>query len=334
VRAFLTGGSGFLGGRLAAALVARGDGVVALVRSPARADPPGAELVEGNLSDRAALDRAMGGCAAVFHLAADYRVGIPRSERPAMWETNVVGTENVLDTAVDAGVARIVYVSTVNAFGNTRGVVVDESYRRPPGEYVSAYDETKHLAHRAAEERIAAGAPIVIVQPGVVYGPGDRSTVGGQTARAAVGKLPYVSFPGLGMNAVFVDDVVDGILLAHDRGRLGESYVLGGEITTMRALIETAAQVGGRRPPGLTLPTWLVRPLVPIGPLVGRLTGTPPNLGELISASDGVTYWATDDKARRELGYAPRGLREGLELTFAPRARGAGDCADPPSTLG
>jgi dihydroflavonol-4-reductase len=317
VRAFVTGGTGFVGRRLVAKLVEQADAVVALVRSPQRANLPGVELVEGDLSDRGRLACAMAGCDALFHLAADYRVGIRRSERAAMHETNVRGTENVLDAAAEAGVGGIVYVSTVNAFGNTRGRVVDEGYERPPGDYVSAYDETKHLAHRAAVARIAAGAPIVIVQPGVVYGPGDRSEVGGQIARAAAGKLRYVSFPGLGMNAVYVDDVVDGILLAHERGRRGESYVLGGELTTMRTLVEKTVRVAGRRAPRVTLPTRLLRPLVPIGPLVGRLTGTAPNLGELISASDGVTYWATDAKARRELGYAPRSLDEGLALTVA-----------------
>lgn len=187
MRAFLTGGAGFVGGHLAARLAERGDEVVALVRSPARADVPGAELVEGDLSDRARLAGAMAGCGAVFHLAADYRVGIPRSEQPDMWETNVTGTANVLDAAVDAAVGRIVYVSTINAFGNTRGRVVGEGYERPPDDFVSTYDETKYLAHRAALERIAAGAPIVIVQPGVVYGPGDHSAVGGQTGRDLLG---------------------------------------------------------------------------------------------------------------------------------------------------
>lgn len=320
MRAFVTGGTGFVGSRLVRRLVERGDEVVALVRSPDRADVPDAELVGGDLSDRDRLARGLAGCDSVFHLAADYRLGIRRSERDGMRETNVTGTENVLDAATDAGVGRIVYVSTINAFGNTRGRVVGEDYERPPADYISTYDETKHLAHRAANDRIAAGAPILIAQPGVIYGPGDRSVVGGQIARAAAGKLRYVSFPDLGMNAALVDDIVEGILLVHDRGRVGETYILGGELTTMRTLIETAATVAGRAPPRLTMPTWLMRALVPFGPLVGRLTGTPPNLGELISASAGVTYWGSDDKARRELGYAPRGLREGLELTFATAA--------------
>jgi nucleoside-diphosphate-sugar epimerase len=317
VRAFVTGGTGFVGRRLVRRLLDRGDSVVALVRSPERADLGEAELVAGDLSDRDALANGIAGSDSVFHLAADYRVGIPASERQRMYETNVTGTENVLDGATNAGVRRVVYVSTVNAFGNTRGQVVDETYERPPGGYVSAYDETKHRAHELAVARAAAGAPIVIVQPGVVYGPGDHSEVGGQIALAAAGKLRFVSFPDLGMNAVYVDDVVAGILLAHDRGRIGEAYVLGGELTTMRTLVETTAAVAGRRPPRVALPTWLLKPLIPAGPLVGRLTGAAPNLGELISASDGVTYWARDDKARAELGYAPRGLRDGLRATFA-----------------
>jgi nucleoside-diphosphate-sugar epimerase len=252
----------------------------------------------------------------VFHLAADYRIGIPAGERAAMYDVNVHGTENVLDAARDAGAKRTVYVSTVNVFGNTRGDVVDETYDRPGGDFVSEYDRTKWLAHRAALDRIARGDPIVIVQPGVVYGPGDHSEIGGQLQAAARGKLLFVSFAGLGFDAVHVDDVATGILLAHDRGRVGASYVLGGEITTLGDAVRAAAAAGGRRPPRFAMPTAVMRPLVPVGPLVGRLMGTRPNLKELISASDDVTYWARDDKARRELGYAPRPLAAGLADTF------------------
>lgn len=316
MRAFVTGGTGFLGGRLAAQLRARGDDVVALVRSRARAAGLDAELVDGDLSSHERLEGVMAGADAVFHVAAVYEIGIPPRERAAMHDANVRGTENVLDAARDAGVARTVYVSTVNAFGNTRGEIVDETYERTGGDFVSEYDRTKWLAHTAAEERIARGDAIVIVQPGVIYGPGDHSQIGGQLERAARGKLPFVSFPALGFNAVHVDDVVAGILLAHDRGQVGESYVLGGQITTMRDAVRAAATAAGKRPPRRTLPTALMRPLTPLGPLVGRVTGTAPNLKELISASEGVTYWARDDKARRELGYDPRPLAAGLADTF------------------
>jgi nucleoside-diphosphate-sugar epimerase len=214
-------------------------------------------------------------------------------------------------------VARTVYVSTINAFGDTRGQVVDETYERPGADFVSAYDETKHLAHRAALDRIAAGAPILIAQPGAVYGPGDTSQLGGQIVDAQAGRLRYVSFPTLGVNAVHVDDVVTGLLLVHDRGRVGESYVLGGELTTMRELIARAAETAGRKPPRLTMPTALIKLSAPLAPLLGSSLGLPPNLRELVSASDGVTYWASDAKARRELGYAPRELETGLRETAA-----------------
>jgi dihydroflavonol-4-reductase len=315
VRSFVTGGTGFIGGRLARGLRERGDEVVALVRSRTRGEALaalGCELVEGDLDAPEAIRRGLEGRDAAFHVAAVYRVGIGAGEVAAMRAANVVGTEHVLDAAIEAGVSRIVYVSTANVFGNTKGAVVDETYRRTPGDFVSAYDETKCLAHRAASDRIARGAPIVIAVPGVVYGPGDTSQIGEQIRRAQAGTLRYVSFPTLGFNAVHVDDVVAGLLLVHERGRVGESYVLGGELSTMRDLIAEAARAAGRKPPRLTMPSALVLAAAPLGPLVGPLLGQPPNLRELVRASHRVTYWASDAKARSELGYSPRDLATGL----------------------
>jgi nucleoside-diphosphate-sugar epimerase len=312
MRAFVTGATGFLGGRLVAKLRERSDDVVALVRTRRRARHLDAELVEGDLADRDALRTAMDGSDAVFHLAARYEVGAPASERDAMYETNVHGTANVLDAAWDAQVPRIVYVSTVNVFGNTHGAVVDETYERPGGDYVSAYDWTKHVAHEIARERIDLGAPVIIAQPGAIYGPGDRSELGGQLEQMRAGKLRFRALSAVGVNALHVDDAVDGIVLVCERGRIGESYVLGGEITTLDEMIDVVARLSGQKAPRLRLPTAAVRLATPIGPLVGRVMHTGPNLRELISASDGVTYWASDEKARRELGYAPRSLESGL----------------------
>jgi nucleoside-diphosphate-sugar epimerase len=225
----------------------------------------------------------------------------------------------VLDAAWQAGVSRIVYVSTINVFGNTRGNVVDETYERTPGEWVSVYDETKWLAHQAAKERIEKGAPIVIVQPGAVYGPGDHSEVGNVVDQTRSGKLAAVPFPDMGLNLIHVQDAAAGIVLALDKGKIGESYVIGGEIATMRKLVETVAEIAGREPPKRDMPTGVMKIVAPAGPVIGKIMGFPPNFKELISASDGVTYWATDGKARRELGYAPRdldtGMRETLEAT-------------------
>ena len=320
MRIFLTGGTGFIGGRVAAKLRERGDEVVALVRSPEKAGAlreAGCELVEGDLSDVAAIKRGLEGADACIHGAAIYKVGIPKKERPAMHESNVHGTENVLDAAIAAGVGRIVYVSTIGVFGNTREQVVDETYQRDEGDgFLSCYDETKYRSHQIAKDRIAKGAPIVIVQPGGVYGPGDHSEIGNFIDQIRTGKMRAKVFPEMGFNLVHVDDVADGVLLALDKGAAGESYILGGEVTRMDDLFTKTAAIVGRKPPKATLPPALMKLSAPLGPVIGPLMGFPPNLSEAIRASDGVTYWAKHDKAVRELGYAPRDLDTGLKQTI------------------
>lgn len=320
MKVFVTGGTGFIGGEVVRLLRERGDEVVALVRSRekgAELERLGAELVEGDLNGAGVIRAACEDCDTAIHGAAIYKVGIPKSERDGMHEANVRGTERVLDAAWQAGVSRIVYVSTINVFGNTRGNVVDETYERTPGEWVSVYDETKWLAHQAAKERIEKGAPVVIVQPGAVYGPGDHSEVGNVIDQTKSGKLMAVPFPDMGLNLIHVEDAARGIVLALDNGTIGESYVIGGEMATMRQLVESVADVAGRKPPKRDMPTGVMKMVAPAGPVIGKLMGFPPNFKELISASDGVTYWARDDKARRDLGYSPRGLDAGLRETLA-----------------
>ena len=321
--AFLTGASGFIGTALARRLRGEGQSVRALVRDPARARrlrDLGVELVTGDLADANHLTDAMAGADVVVHLAGVYRVGIRRSERAPMYEANVTGVERVIDAAVAAGIPRIVDVSTVNAFGNTHGVVADETYERPrPYRYVSYYDETKHLGHLAAQDRQRAGAQVIIVQPGAVYGPHDPSQIGGQLRQAMEHRLPAITFGDLGLTLVHVDDVARGIELAIERGTIGQSYVLGGELTRMGDAIVRAATAAGVRPPRLRIPSWPLRLLAPLA--TGRL-GLTPNLAELVSASDRVTYWATDAKARRELGYAPRDLETGLTELAGTRVPG------------
>jgi dihydroflavonol-4-reductase len=322
MRAFVTGGTGFIGGRLVKKLRERGDDVVALVRSPEKArslQDLGCKLLEGDLSKSSleAIRQGVSGCDAVFHVAAVYKVGIPKSEHKAMYDSNVDGTERVLGAAQTAKVKRIVYVSTVGVFGNTHGEIVDETYKRPNPDFLSCYEETKFRAHQAALKRISNGSPIVIVQPGGVYGPGDHSEIGNFIDQTRNGKLKMLMFPELGFNLVHVDDVAEGILLAHDKGEVGESYVLGGEISTMRKMIEKVAQLSDRKAPTRAMPVAAMKLAIPIGPVVGKLMGFPPNLRELIRTSDGVTYWASHDKAREQLGYHPRDLETGLRETLA-----------------
>jgi nucleoside-diphosphate-sugar epimerase len=324
MKVFVTGGTGFIGGEVVRQLHARGDEVVCLVRSPEKADKLtdlDCRLVSGDLGDEAAIRDGLEGCDAAVHAAAMYEVGIPAKQHPAMWEANVAGTERVLKAAGDTGLAKIVYVSTCGVFGNTHRQVVDETYEHPGKEFTSYYEETKLEAHKIAKRMIEDGLPGIIVQPGGVYGPGDTSQVADLLKQFFAGRLPLMPFPELGICLTHVEDIAAGILLALDKGKVGETYVLSGPVTTMREAIETVAAASGRNAPKHAMPVPLLKAMTPIGPLVGKLMGQPPNLRELISSADNVTFWATHEKASRELGYAPRGLEEGLRQTLAADAR-------------
>ena len=277
----------------------------------------GCELVAGDLGDGDAIRAGLEGCDALIHSAAMYEVGIPESQHQAMFDANVTGTERVLEAALAAKTPRIVHVSTCGIFGNTHGEVVDESYEHPGDEFTSYYEETKLESHRIAKRMIAEdGLPCIIVQPGGVYGPGDTSQVADLVDQLLAGKLPLIPFPDLGVCMSHVEDIAGGILLALDKGTLGETYVISGPATTMREAIETVAVLAGRKPPKHAVPVPLLKAMTPIGPLIGKVMNQPPNLRELISSADGVTFWASYEKAGRELGYDPRGLEEGLRQTL------------------
>lgn len=316
MRVVVTGGAGFVGGAVAVALRKRDDDVVALVRDPERArrlTAIGATVIADDLSDVRRLVGALGTADALIHAAGSYRLGVTPDERPAMWDANVGTTTRVLDAAASAGVPRIVYVSTCNVFGNTHGAVVDEDFRRDPAAgFVSWYDETKYRAHEVAEARMARGTPIVVVMPSQAYGPGDHSAFGQQVTAAHDGKLSYRTLDDVGIGLVHVEDLAVGIVAALDRGAFGRSYVLSGPRTTLGEAVKLAARLGGRRPPRLRIPTALVRVMAPLGGLVGQ-----PNLREFISASSGVTYWASPARAEAELGWHSRDIETGLRDTFA-----------------
>lgn len=315
MRVVVTGGGGFVGRAIVRDLRERGDTVVALVREPRRTlhlAELGAELVRDDLSDVWRLTEALRGADAVIHASGSYRIGIPTSERGAMWDANVGTATRVFDAAEAAGTPRIVYVSTVNVFGDTHGKVVDETFRRDLAEgFLSWYDETKYGAHELAEQRIAGGAPIVIVMPSQVYGPGDHSGFGEQLKAAHAGTLRYRAVDDIRIGLVHVDDLAAGIVAALDKGVAGQAYVLSGPPTTLADAIATAARIGGNRSPRLRIPNGVLRGLAPLGKLIGQ-----PNLAEIVSASAGVTYLASSAKAEAELGFAARDIEAGLRDTF------------------
>jgi len=312
MKVFVTGATGFVTGTVTLQLLARGDEVRALVRDASRAQTlarAGVDLFTGDLSDGAALNRGMAGVDAVIHGAAMYEVGIPPSRRPAMFAANVTGTEHVLEAAVDAGVKRVAYISSVVVFGNTQGQVVDESYTRT-GPYTSYYEETKVQAHDIALQFAARGLPVSIAQPGQVYGPGDSSGLGGLMRDFVRGRLPFVPFADAGLNLVHVEDAARGIVLVLDRGQVGQGYVLGGEIARVADAFAALARITGRALPRLRVPYALLQ----LGALVR------PGLREVVTSTKDVTFWASDARAKTELGYSSRLLEAGLRDTYGSAA--------------
>ena len=315
MRVFLTGGTGFLGGEIARLLRERGDTVRALVRSPERASALrtlGCELVQGDLSDETALVEACRGMTAVVHCVAVHDLGAPAELRAEMVEANVRGTERVFGAALTAGVSQALHVSTAAVFGDTGGQVADERWGCRAEGWTSVYQETRSCAHRRAQQISACGLPLVTVQPGAVYGPGDPSVLGRLLTQFLDGRLPVLPFAEVGVTPVHRDDVADGVLRALDKGVPGESYVLAGEAVRFREVVQVLAEVSGRRPPR-PLPTWVLRMLGPAGPVVAPRLGLPTNLQEMIRTCDGATNWASGDKAREQLGWDSRPLHQGLQ---------------------
>jgi dihydroflavonol-4-reductase len=304
-----------VGTAVARVLRARGDEVLAPVRDRRRAEAlldMGATVLEDDLQDVDRLAETMRDVDAVIHAAGSYRVGITRQERGAMWDANIGTTTRVLDAAEAARVPRVVYVSTVGVFGNTHGQVVDETYRRNIRDgFLGWYDETKFGAHEVAMQRARAGAPVTFALPSQVYGPDDRSAVGEQIRLAHAGRLPYRALDDVGLGFVHVDDLAVGIVAAVDRGAPNRAYVLSGPTHRLAEVLAIAARLGGKRLPRLRMPNVVLRALAPVGGWIGR-----PELPEVVAAGAGVTYWASNERAKRELGFDPRGVEIGLKDTF------------------
>jgi dihydroflavonol-4-reductase len=305
MRALVTGATGFVGAAVARALLHGGHQVRALVRPTSDRRNLAAlsvECVAGDLTDAASLGRAAVGCDAVFHVAADYRLGAPRPQE--LYQANVEGTRNVLNAARAAGVGRIVYTSSVATIGiPADGTPGTEATPVALTDMVGHYKRSKFLAEELAREAARAGLPVVIVNPSTPVGPGDvKPTPTGLMVRdAACGRMP--AYVDTGLNIVHVDDVAAGHLLAFERGRTGESYILGGEDMTLREILADIARQVGRRPPWVRLPARALLPVAVVAEGLARLTG-----GSTRITVEGVRLahkrmFFSSDKAARELGY-------------------------------
>jgi len=250
---------------------------------------------------------------AVFHLAAWYQLG--SNDRMRMVQINVKGTENVLNAAAEAGVERIVYCSSVAALGtHAAGEVPDETAKHS-GTYGSTYEETKWMAHQRVRAMAEDGARVVTVMPGAVYGPADVSILGVLMRFYAKGWLLACPFMEAGVSWVRVEDVADGMIAAHDKGRIGEDYILGGDNATIREMLTRVAPLTGIRVPRLSVGPRLMKLSLPLAPIVGRILRQPAGIVRdgLESLSGSIEY--SSEKARRELGYAFRSVEEGVPET-------------------
>jgi len=305
MRALVTGATGFVGAAVTRALLAEGWEVRVLVRGGSDRRNLAALAVEqavGDLTDAQSLVRALDGCEAAFHVAADYRLWAPRPEE--LYRTNVDGTSHFLEAAQRAGVRRIVYTSSVATIGlPADGRPGTEDTAVGLADMIGHYKRSKFLAEERAKDAAARGVPVVIVNPSTPIGPGDvKPTPTGQIVLdAARGRTP--AYVDTGLNIAHVDDVASGHLLAFHRGRIGERYILGGLDMTLQQILTLIAQLVGRSPPRIRLPHGAVLPVAYVAELYARLTGRPTRVTvEGVRMARKRMFFASD-KAVRELGY-------------------------------
>ncbi len=314
---FVTGASGFIGGRLVAKLVKRGYEVTCLVRNLERAEAlkmKGVRLVRGDITSKESMREAMKGAQAVFHLAGLYSIG--GEDATKMQAINVDGARNTLELAAELGVPRIIHTSTVGVFGNTRGKIVDESYRALREDMISNYERTKWMAHYQVAEMLQnRGAPIIIVLPGGVTGAGD-SAPHAMAFEMFLRKSPVMLGAKSGLTYAHVDDIAEGEILALERGRAGESYILAGEALTFKELFEILEKLSGIHGAGIWLPGWFANMSAETLASLEKFGLRGPFSAEALREMNDCTYWATAGKAEGELGWKRRPTHETLTDTL------------------
>lgn len=310
----LTGASGFVGSAVARRLREAGFPVRALVRatSPvAHLADLGLEFVTGDLRQPESVRRAMSGVRHLFHVAADYRLWARDPDE--LTQTNVAGTRLLMQEAIREGVERVVYTSSVATLAaRTDGVSADETMPLTEEKAIGVYKRSKVAAERAVEALIAEGLPAVIVNPSTPLGPRDvkPTPTGRIIVEAASGRMP--AFVDTGLNMVHVDDVAEGHILAFQRGRIGERYVLGGQNATLAEILATVAGAVGRRPPRIRIPRQALMPFAHMTEAVARVTGREPMLTRDGLRMSKNKMFFSSAKAEAELGYRARPYREGI----------------------
>ncbi len=308
MKALVTGASGFVGSAVARALAARSWEVRCLVRGSSNRrnlqDIPG-EAVLGDLTDSASLERALAGCQALFHVAADYRLGV--ADPRHLYQVNVEGTRNILQAAERASVERVVYTSSVATVGlPADGSPGDEATRVALEDMIGHYKRSKFLAEQVVRDWARTHGRAVIVNPSTPMGPGDvKPTPTGQIlVDAARGRTP--AYVDTGLNVVHVDDVAAGHLLALERGRTGERYILGGENLSLLDILTKVALLVGGKPPRIRLPHAIVLPIAYLAEGYSRITGRPTRVTVESVRMSRKRMFFSSARAQAELGYRSR----------------------------
>jgi len=314
----ITGGTGFIGSALAAALVARGFSVSILRRASSdlsRIDGLDVRHCIGDVRDADGLRTHVRGHDTVFHTAAMISFWKPR--RAEMMSINVDGTRSVVEACLAEGAGRLIHTSSIAAIGRPAapGSHADETSVFNWAKCNNGYKASKHAAEAVVMDGIGRGLDAVIVNPGVVIGPGDTAFNGGQLIRSVTRGLALF-YPKGGMNVVYVDDVVRGMIAAAERGARGERYILGGENVTHREAFTVTAQVTGGRAPFLPIPVSGVRAGARVFDLWGALTHSEPMLTSELVSGAGLFNWYSSQKAARDLGYTITPFREAVRLTY------------------
>jgi dihydroflavonol-4-reductase len=313
MKALVTGASGFVGAAVARALLRSGWQVRALVRassSRSNIETLALEPVIGDLTDEASLERALQGCEALFHVAAEYSLWTREPQR--LYRTNVEGTRTLLSTAARLSIARIVYTSSVATLGLRDDAPSDETVAATERDMIGHYKRSKFLAEQYVLEAARGGVPVVIVNPSAPVGPGDiKPTPTGRLVLDAVaGRMP--AYVDTGLNIVHVDDVAEGHVLAWRHGRIGERYILGGTDLSLREILTIIARLVGRKPPRVRLPVAAALPIAYVAEAWARVLNTDTRI-----TVDGVRMarhcmFFSSAKAARELGYRARSAEEAL----------------------
>jgi dihydroflavonol-4-reductase len=308
MRVLVTGGTGFVGGAIVRELARRGERVRVLARPSSRTEHLerlGVEIARGDILDPASVRAAIDGCKRVFHAAAIYEFGL--DDDGALMRTDVEGTRNVLEAALEAGAEKVVYTSTGLVVGERRGEVGDERTRHR-GYFLTRYERAKYEAEQVALNYLARGLPVVFVKPAAVLGPGDLKPTGRSILAAARGRLPGL-FPGV-LTVVDVEEVAAAHLAAADRSA-GEHYIVAGHIVSAPEVLRAACELAGVRPPPV-VPVAAARLYAAWAEFRANLSGKPPLLARETVRLLAHGFRVSGAKAARELGIRYRPWRESL----------------------